>query len=123
MSEEKKAYIRCVLLGSLISAAVWALGHSRGFPPLHCASDGFFAAFVFLAGAGGIRFVANRGFFDVAVYGTAKLFALHHSKEKRNEDFLLWREKKQQQRKPAVPLVASGSLFLLLSVLTLLINH
>ena len=130
MSEKKKALFADLILGAIITAVVVALRWDKEVTIWHQLCDGFFAAAVALLGIGGLRFVRNKGTFDVMGY--SMMTAIHNflpmtrpdpSRNAREEDFLDYRARKEEGRKSARSLLISGAVYLALSMLCLAVYY
>lgn len=128
MSDSSKSFLANLITGLLVAIAVFALGMSREHSVLRGFCDGFFVASVVLLGFGGIKYVRNKGAFDVAGYGlkTALNMNLPWLKsnsplEHRDEEFLDYRARKEKSRKSAAPELKAGAIYLVLSLILLAI--
>lgn len=130
MSEKKKALLADLILGALIAGLVIALRWNKELTLWHQLCDGFFASAVLLLGVGGLRFVRNKGTFDVMGY--SMMTAIHNflpmtrpdpSPNAREEDFLDYRARKEESRKSARSLLISGCVYVALDMLCLAIYY
>lgn len=128
MSDSSKSFLANVVTGLVVAIFVFALGMSREHSILRGLCDGFFVASVLLLGFGGIKYVRNKGAFDVAGYGLKS--ALHMNLpwlksnsplEHRDEEFQDYRERKEKSRKSAAPELKAGAIYLALSLISLVI--
>ena len=130
---EKKGFFIHICAGAVIAVAVGALGWSRGHAVLRLLCDGCFVAAVLLLGSGGLKFARNQGTFDMMAYSLRTVFHLHFPFSKMNspldeqkEDFVEYKERKQEKRKSSAELLWAGLLYLVVSlvffVIYLLVN-
>lgn len=125
MNEKYKAFLVNLASGAVVAALVYWLNTGRGYPLLHSLCDGFFVAAVMLLGVGGLKFVRNKGVFDVAGFGfsSAVKLAFPFLGDNKEEDIHGYRERKAQERKGAGGLLAAGVVYMVLSVLTLCLYY
>ena len=97
MKGVRKAFLICLALGAVLTAAVCALNVSRDYGWSRSICDGFFVAAVMLLGSGAIRAVNNRGAFDVAGYGlrTVINLTIPALRREEKEDIYQYRERKK----------------------------
>lgn len=125
MNEKYKTFLINLVIGAIVAALVYWLNTDRGYPLLHSLCNGFFVAAVILLGVGGLRFVRNKGAFDVAGFGFSSVLRitfpfLYGNKE---EDIHEYRERKAQERKDAGGLLTAGAVYMVLSVLALCLYY
>lgn len=91
-------------------------------------SDGFFVAGVLVFGMGALKFLRNKGAFDIMSYGvsyviysTIPALSINRPEELRNEDFYDYTQRKQAERKPAGDILIAGGVYLLLSAIMLVV--
>ena len=123
MSEKQKNILIHICIGAVIAAAVGLLGWTRGHSLLRLLCDGCFVSAVLLLGSGGLKFARNQGTFDMMTYSLKAVFHLHYpfSKmnsplEEREEDFVEYKERKQEKRKSYAELLWAGLVYLIASV-------
>lgn len=130
MSEKKKALLADLILGAAITGIVVALRWDKEITIWHQLCDGFFAAAAVLLGVGGLRFVRNKGTFDVMGY--SMMTAVHNflpmtrpdpSPDAKEEDFLDYRARKEEGRKSARSLLIAGGVYMALSMICLAIYY
>ena len=124
MNDKQKGILIHLCFGAVVAAVVIMLNWDRGYPFSQLFCDGCFVAGVLLLGFGGLKFVRNQGFFDMLTYSVTTTFQLHFpfSKmnsplEERNEDFMDYKERKRESRKPAAELLWAGLIYLILAVI------
>lgn len=112
-----------LLVGAVIFAAVAALGLHRGHSIARVLCDGTFVAAAALLGIGGITLARNKGVFDVAGYGitTALQTALPFLRSPEKESLAEYRQRKALERRSPKALFVSGSIYLALSLVFLLV--
>lgn len=117
MSEKKKGFLTCLTAGAILAAAVCALNVSRDYGWSRSVCDGLFVAAVMLLGVGSIRFIYNRGAFDVAGYGLrlAVELAIPALRREEKEDIHQYRERKGAERKSPAGLLLAGAVYFVLS--------
>ncbi len=120
MKEKQRDFLLNLLIGLVISAAVFALNMSRQYGAARSVCDGFFVASVFLLGIGGIRGVRNKGAFDVTGFGvksaleTALPFLRRDGKSETMDEY---RQRKAAERKSSKGLLLAGAVYLVLSLI------
>lgn len=125
MSEKYKELLINLAIGVFVVVFVYWLDAGRGYPFLHCLSDGFFVAAVLLLGVGGLRGVRNKGAFDVVGFGVSSVAktTFPFLKGEKEESIYEYRERKAEQRKGAGGLLAAGAIYLVLSILVLCLYY
>lgn len=120
MKENTKLFIKAMIIGILISLAVFLLGNSRGYETARCFCDAFFVSAAFLFAAGGLGYVKNKGAFDVMGFGISHSFRTHFPAFGVPDDNLeAFKERKERERRSASPLVLAAVIFLVLSLIML----
>ncbi len=121
MRERRKAFLICLSLGAVLTAAVCTLNVSRDYGWSRSVCDGLFVAAVMLLGAGALRAVKNRGAFDVAGYGLrmAVELVIPALRREETEDIHQYRERKETERKSPIGLLLAGAVYLALSLAAL----
>ena len=125
MNEKYKAFLVNLSSGAVVAALVYWLNTGRGYPLFHSLCNGFFVSAVMLLGVGGLKAVRNKGTFDVAGFGfsSAVKLAFPFLGDNKEEDIHEYRERKAQERKGAGGLLAAGTVYMVLSVLTLCLYY
>lgn len=125
MSEKKKGFLTCLAAGAVLAAAVCALNVSRDYGWSRSACDGLFVAAVMLLGMGSLRFIYNKGTFDVAGYGLrmAVELAIPALRREEKEDLHQYRERKEAERKSPAGLLLAGVVYLVLSLAALAVHE
>ena len=117
MDNRKKNLIVCLVVGLMIAGLVISLNWSQDQPIVQRLCDGAFVAGALLLGTGGLKFVRNQGFFDMAAYGIA--YSLHTAIPMmgplEDKDLIAYKERKKEERKPARELVLAGCVYLVLA--------
>lgn len=130
MSDKNKALLSDTILGGLISVLVLSLRWSRETGIWAQLCDAFFVATVVLLGVGGLRFVRNKGAFDVMSY--SMMITIHNflpmtrpsaDRNAREEDFLDYKARKEEGRKSARSLLISGCFYLALTLICLVVYY
>jgi len=110
-----KHFIKTMVSGAIITAAVIALSISRGKGVLHALCDGFFVAGILLLCYAGLVFSTHQGTFDIFGYGISHLFKIRWpgfstmSEEHEKEKFADYRMRVSAKRKyPFGILIAAG---------------
>ena len=125
MNEKCKVFLINFVSGAFVTVLVYWLNIERGYPLLHSLCNGFFVAAVMLLGVGGLRFVRNKGAFDVAGFGFSWVIRITFPflGDNKEEDIHGYRERKAQERKDAGGLLAAGTIYMALSVLALCLYY
>ena len=117
MSERIKNLIIFLVLGLVIAAIVVAVNWKLEQPVAQRLCDGTFVSSVLLLGMGGLKYVRNQGFFDVASYGIS--YTIHtvipSMGPMQDEDLFSYKERKKEGRKPARDMILAGCAYLVLS--------
>ena len=128
MSEKLKGFLIFLVVGLVIAIAVIIANWRLTQPVTQRLSDGFFVAGVLLIGMGGLKYVRNQGFFDMASYGITAAFHTafpgtrsNSPLDQREEDFLSYKERKKAERKPATEILLAGAAYLALAAIMLVI--
>lgn len=120
MSENQKSILVDLILGLVISVALFFFRLGDGYALLHLLSDVTFVPGVILLGMGGLRFCVNSGSLDMLGYGfstlqnTIKNLGKIHGGPK--EDYFSYTQRVAEERKPFGHYLISGSLFLALGI-------
>ena len=120
-----KAFLKDLLIGAAVAALVFGLGIYREYGLMRCLCDGFFVAAVFQLGVGFIVLARNKGSFDAVGFGLRSVLQNHFPSfaNGEKEDIMAYRERKSLARRPATPLILSGSAYLALSLLFLALYY
>lgn len=121
MNEKYKAFLIDLVSGAFVAALVYWLNTGQGYPLFHSLCNGFFVAAVMLFGVGGLKFVRNKGAFDVVGFGFSSVIktTFPFLSDNKEEDIHEYRERKAEKRKDAGGLLAAGAIYMALSVLAL----
>ena len=125
MNEKYKAFLINLASGAFVTALVYWLNTGRGYPLFHSLCNGFFVAAVMLLGVGGLKFIRNKGAFDVAGFGFSSVVRITFPflGDNKEEDIHEYRERKAQERKGAGGLLAAGAIYMVLSILALCLYY
>ena len=125
MPERWRAVLLDLLAGAAIMAAVCWLGVSQDHGLLRALCDGAFVAAVMQLGIAGIVLARNKGTFDVVSYGTKTVVEMAlpflRSPDAEKETILEYKERKEKARKSPKALAISGSVYLALAFLFLIL--
>ena len=115
MKVQKRDVLVSLVFGGVIAAAVCALNVSREYGWARSVCDGFFVSAVLLMGMGGLKAARNKGTFDVAGYGLKYVIelAVPILRREEKEDLYQYRERKAQERKPAIGMILAGIVYLI----------
>ncbi len=122
---DRKAFLKDLLIGAVVTALVFGLGLYREYGLLRCFCDGFFVTAVFQMGVGVIVLARNKGSFDAVGFGLRSVLQTHFPSfaNGEKEDIMAYRERKSLARKSATPLLLSGSVYLALSLIFLALYY
>lgn len=122
---DRKAFLKDLLVGVAVAALVFGLGLSREYSLMRCICDGFFVAAVLQLGVGLIVLARNKGSFDAVGFGLRSVLQTHFPSfgNGEKEDIMAYRERKALARRPATPLILSGSVYLALSLIFLALYY
>lgn len=124
MSEKRKKILIDLNFGLVIAAIVFFFRRDNGFPLVHQLCDCCFVAGVLLLGMGGLKVARNAGTFDMMAYGLDSALRISLpwiTKEKKDADFVAYKERKKEERKPATEMLIAGSVYMALAVILLII--
>ena len=123
MSDQQKNLIASLVTGLVIAILVVVINWSLEQPFIQRLCDGAFVSGVLLLGMGGLKFVRNQGFFDIASYGISYTIhmAIPSMGPMEDEDLIAYKERKREQRKPARDIVLAGCVYLVLAGILLVI--
>lgn len=120
MSETKKGTLIHLGFGFVVATFVVILGWDSGHTLFHLLCDGCFVAAVLLLGSGGLKFVRNRGAFDMMTYSIKTVFHIHlpftkmnSPLEEREEDFMDYKERVSEKRKSSAELLWAGLAYMI----------
>ena len=114
--------LKAFIYGLFLAVIVFLIQKDRGFGLLHCLSDACFVPGVLLGGSGGLLFVSSRGVFDMMFYGVHSLFTVTFRRERR-ESYIEYAAGSRERRRDFRPLLITGAVFIILSVIFLGINQ
>lgn len=122
---DRKAFLKDLLIGAAVAVLVFGLGLYREYSLMRCFCDGFFVTAVFQLGVGLIVLARNKGSFDAAGFGLRSFLQTHFPSfgNGEKEDIVAYQERKALARKPATPLLLSGSVYLALSLIFLALYY
>ena len=98
---------------------------SRANGVLRSVCDGFFVAGGLLLGVGALKWVRNRGAFDTVSYSVSSTFRTHlpGAAGRERETIYDYRERKEKSRRPSLPVLLAGAVYMLLSIIALAVFH
>ena len=120
MTEKRKKILIDLMVGLVAAVAVFFFRQDRGFPLIHLLCDCCFTAGVLLLGMGGLKAARNAGTFDIAIYGIDSALRVTLPwimKEKKDEDFVAYKERKVEERKPATEMLIAGAIYMALALI------
>lgn len=140
MSQKKKVFLINLIAGLAVAVAVFLYGLSMPLSDgrtelqtgdyLRCIADGFTVSAVMLLGVGGIKFVRNKGAFDVLGYGMTTAVHMflpmmkpHDRLGDREEAFLDYRERKEKTRKGASGELMAGAVHMVLALVFIAVYY
>ena len=124
MTEKRKKILINLIIGLVVAVAVFIFRRDREFPLIHLLCDCCFTAGVLLLGMGGLKLARNAGTFDIAIYGIDSALRITLPwvmKEKKDEDFVAYKERKLEERKPAGDMLIAGGIYMALALILLVI--
>lgn len=124
MTNKRKKILINLIIGLVIAIIVFFIRFDKGFPLIHQLCDCCFVPGVMLLGMGGLKFARNAGTFDMVVYGVDSALRMTLPwimKEKKDVDFVAYKDRKKEERKPATELLIAGSLYMGLAMILLVI--
>ena len=122
-----KSFIKNMIGGAMITAAVCWLSISRGRDVLFALCDGFFVSGLLLLCFAGLVFSSHQGTFDIFSYGISHLFNVRWpgfstmSEEHQKEKFADYRMRVSAKRKYPFGLLLSAIFFSVIAVILILI--
>ena len=126
MTEKRKMFLIYLAIGFVIAVAVliyrWDAEKLISFQ----LCDATFVAGGLLVSVGGLKFARNGGTFDIMVYGIDSALRITFPsafKERKDADFVAYKERKRESRKPATAELLSGAVYLVLAFICLVIYH
>lgn len=120
----KKNIIINLIMGLVLAIGVFFLYWGEDRTVFHRLCDGFFTAGVLLLGMGGLKWARNAGTFDIMAYGISSAFHMTFpwlKSEQKDADFVAYKERKREERKPAADLVIAGAVYMALAIVCLVI--
>lgn len=119
MSNKHIPFLKNLIAGLILAAIVILVNLGVEYSWVHRLCDGFFVAGLLLLCVGGLKFARNAGTFDMMTFGIRSALHItfpwmksHSPLEQREEDFVAYKERKKEKRKPARTLVLTGLLYL-----------
>lgn len=127
MTEKRKSFLANVILGLMISVIVVYFRWDAEKSIIHQICDGTFVGGMMLLCIGGLKFARNGGTFDMMAYGIGSAvritFPFMFKEERKDADFIAYKERKQEKRKPARAELLSGAIYMAISLICLAIYH
>ena len=114
----KKNVIVNLIVGLVLAVAVFFVDWGVEKTLFHKLCDSCFVAGVVLAGMGGLKFARNAGTFDIMAYGIGSAFMMTFpwiKTERKDADFVAYKERKKAERKPSGDLLIAGAVYLVLA--------
>ena len=124
MSYKRKRILVTFVFGLMIAVAVIAWRWNPEVNIFHQLCNGFFVAGVLILGSGCLKVARNAGTFDMMVYGIDSALRITLPwvmKEKKDTDFVAYKERKQEERKPAYDLLIADAFHMGLALILLLL--
>lgn len=124
MSYKCKRILVTFVLGLFIAIAVIGWRWNPDVNLFHQLCNGFFVPGVLLLGSGGLKVARNAGTFDMMVYGmdaALRITLPWVMKEKKDADFVAYKDRKQEERKPAYDLLIAGAMHMALAMILLVV--
>ena len=124
MTETRKRILVNLVFGLMIAVMVIVWRWDPEVNLLHQLCNGFFVPGVLLLGSGGLKVARNAGTFDMMVYGMDSALRITLPwimKEKKDADFVAYKERKQEERKPAKDLLIAGAIHMALAMILLVL--
>lgn len=120
----KKKVIINLVVGLVMAVVVFFLNWETDRTLFHRLCDSCFVAGVMLMGVGGLKWARNAGAFDMMSYGLSSALDMTFpwiKREHKDADFVAYKERKQEERKPASDLLIAGAVYLALAVIFLIL--
>lgn len=114
----KKNVIVNLIAGLLLAVAVFLVDWGIEKTFLHKLCDSCFVPGVMLLGLGGLKWARNAGTFDIMAYGIGSAFYMTFpwiKQERKDADFVAYKERKREERKPASDLLIAGTIYMALA--------
>lgn len=124
MTEKRKSFLGNLLLGFSIAMLVIIIKWNEDTGIVHKLCDGFFVAAAMLLGLAGLKFARNGGTFDMMMWGIDSALRMTFPwvmKERKDVDFVAFKERKKEIRQNARAELLSGLVFLALTLIFLVI--
>ncbi len=124
MSYKCKRILVTFVFGLIVAVAVISWRWNPEVNLFHQLCNGFFVSGVMLLGTGGLKVARNAGTFDMMVYGMDSALRVTLPwvlKEKKDADFVAYKERKQEERKPADDLLIAGAIHMALAMILLVL--
>ena len=118
-----KDFIKTMVSGALITAAVIWLSLSREKEVLHALGDGFFVSGILLLCSAGLIFSAHQGTFDIFSYGISHMFNTRWfglstmSEEHQKEKFADYRMRVSAKRKYPFGTLIAAAIYAVIAVI------
>lgn len=121
---DKKRFLVNTIVGLVMAVFVFFLYWEEERSILHRLCDACFVPSIMLMGVGFLKLARNAGTFDMMGYGIGE--AVHMMmpwlrSEKKDVDFVAYKERKKGVRKSSVDLLAAGGIYLVLSIVFLIL--
>ena len=124
MTEKRKSFLGNLLLGFSIAMLVIIIKWNEDTTFIHKLCDGSFVAAAMLLGLGGLKFARNGGTFDMMMWGFGSAVRMTFPwmlKERKDVDFVAFKERKKEIRQTSRAELLSGLVFLVLSLIFLVL--
>ena len=124
MTEKRKSFLGNLLLGFSIAMLVIIIKWNEDTGIIHKLCDGSFVAAAMLLGLAGLKFARNGGTFDMMMWGIDSALRMTFPwvmKERKDVDFVAFKERKKEIRQNARAELLSGLVFLALTLIFLVI--
>ena len=124
MDDKQKQIIIWLILGLILVGSSVIMEWEQGYTWPHMLCDGFFLAAVIILGSGGLKFIRNKGTFDVMSYSVSSVIQLYNPFSKlrgKQEDFVEYRDRKSAKRTSAAEMLWAGLVYLVLAVIMLVV--
>jgi hypothetical protein len=124
MTEKRKSFLGNLLLGFSVAVMVIIFKWKEDMTICHRLCDGFFVAAAMLLGFGALKFARNGGTFDMMMWGFGSAVRMTFPwmlKERKDVDFVAFKERKKEIRQTSRAELLSGLVFLVLSLIFLVL--
>ena len=129
MQQKKKDFVTGICIGLGIITVLLVTNPQQTESWIFRLCDGFFVAAVMVLGFGGLMHARNQGIFDMMEYSVSSVFRLKFPgfsigrAREDEEDFIAFRDRKAKVRRSASGFLISGSIYLVLSILFLILYY